>query len=137
MLYYINCNRVEITISQCARMKKTGFTALEMLVVIAVIGILSTFLLPALEHARARAKMGKAKAMVEGMSAAVKMYYLDFSAYPPAGSNLYTILGTKYEAGVNSSISAGPYMEFRQEDVSTGTVKDPWGRIMYTRIPAY
>ena len=110
------------------KMKKSGFTVLEMLVVIAVIGILATFLLPALEHARARAKMGKAKAIVESMSAAIKMYYLDYSAYPIAGSNLYTILSTKYEAGVNSSVSAGPYMEFRQEDIATGTVKDPWGQ---------
>ncbi|MBS3764193.1 MAG: type II secretion system protein, partial [Planctomycetes bacterium] len=60
-----------------------AFTLVEMLVVIAVIGILAAMLMPAIHAARVAAKKGATKTEIRGLETAFVAYERDWNAYPP------------------------------------------------------
>jgi len=64
-------------------MKNKGFTLIELLVVLAIIGILTSFLLANLVGAKARARDGERKSDLRQIQAALELYRADQSAYPP------------------------------------------------------
>ncbi|MGD0016151.1 MAG: type II secretion system protein [Verrucomicrobiia bacterium] len=59
-----------------------GFTMLEMLTVIAVIGILAGLLLPTLGKAREKAKIAKAQTAINGLAGAFRAYYTEYGKWP-------------------------------------------------------
>jgi prepilin-type N-terminal cleavage/methylation domain-containing protein len=61
---------------------RSAFTLVEMLVVIAIIGILAGLLLPALAGAKKAAKIAKAKTEISGIVAAVQQYDTTYSRLP-------------------------------------------------------
>jgi prepilin-type N-terminal cleavage/methylation domain-containing protein/prepilin-type processing-associated H-X9-DG protein len=63
----------------------SGFTLLEALVVIAILGLLSAMLLPALSRAKSRARTIACKNSLSQMGKAVGMYEADFHCFPGAG----------------------------------------------------
>ena len=75
-------------------MKKKGFTLIELLVVVAIIGLLATLSIVALNNARARARDAKRVADVKQIQTALELYYNDQGAYPTGGS-----LGTSIATG--------------------------------------
>lgn len=83
-----------------------GFTLIELMVVIAIIGVLSSVVLASLNSARAKGRDAKRKAEMVSIQTALEMYYLDNNAYPIAISgtwNGYLTTG----CGVAGSLS-GP-----------------------------
>lgn len=64
-----------------------GFSLVEMLVVIGVIGILVGLLAPAINLIRARAKAAKAASVVQVLRAGCEAYHQTFNAYPGPYSN--------------------------------------------------
>ncbi len=82
---------------------KSGFTLIELLVVVAIIGLLSTLSILALNSARARARDAKRVADVKQIQTALEMYYNDTGNYPVtasvvAGSPIYSANGTYIRA---------------------------------------
>lgn len=67
-------------------MKKTtqlnGFTLIEVLVVISIIGILAAFILPNLTGIRGRASDAQAKNNLNQIKSALRLYYNDNQTYP-------------------------------------------------------
>jgi len=59
-----------------------GFSVVEMLVVIGIIGILVGLLAPAINHIRSRAKAAKAASVVQVLRAGCEAYHQTFNAYP-------------------------------------------------------
>lgn len=68
--------------SQANEAKGTGFTLIELLVVVAIIGILSALLLPALSRAKASAKSTVCKSNLRQLGFGLRMYVDDFQKYP-------------------------------------------------------
>ncbi len=63
-------------------MKQTAFTLIELLIVVAIIGILAAIAVPNFLNAQVRAKVARVKSDLRSMQAASDMYRLDHGAYP-------------------------------------------------------
>jgi len=71
------------------KIRKKGFTLIEILVVIAIIGILTSISIFALNNARRQGRDGRRKSDLESIRAALELFKADCNVYPsslPAGS---------------------------------------------------
>ncbi|EMS6634855.1 pilin, partial [Neisseria gonorrhoeae] len=79
-----------------------GFTLIELMIVIAIVGILAAVALPAYQDYTARAQVSEAILLAEGQKSAVTEYYLNHGKWPANNDS----------AGVASSSSIkGKYVE--------------------------
>ena len=67
------------------RRRKAGFTILEILIVLAVFGLLATLAVLSLNSARARVRDAQRLSDVSTLSAALSRYWLDKATYPASG----------------------------------------------------
>ncbi len=118
----------------CKKFKKqSGFTLMELMIVIAIIIILSGAIVSRVSTSGERAKVGKATAEVEEIATACRAYYADTGVWPDADANGIGVLvsaPSNQPAGLDeygnattgSSPSKSPYLEVVQ-----GTnPQDPW-----------
>ncbi|HFC8486645.1 TPA: pilin [Neisseria subflava] len=81
-----------------------GFTLIELMIVIAIIGILAVIALPAYQDYTARAQVSEAISLMEGQKSAVVEYYADKGKWPKnnteAGIAAPTDIKGKYVAQV-------------------------------------
>ncbi|MBZ0257327.1 prepilin-type N-terminal cleavage/methylation domain-containing protein, partial [bacterium] len=63
--------------------QKKAFTLIELLIVVAIIGILAAIAVPNFLNAQMRAKITRVKADFRTISTGFSMYQLDRNAYPP------------------------------------------------------
>ncbi len=67
---------------------KEGFTLVELLVVIAVLGILAAIAVPRFADMRAKARETKAIAEVKQVQTGLELYYAEHGVYPADGADL-------------------------------------------------
>ncbi|HGF8880920.1 TPA: pilin [Neisseria meningitidis] len=88
-----------------------GFTLIELMIVIAIVGILAAVALPAYQDYTARAQVSEAILLAEGQKSAVTEYYLNHGEWPTNNSS----------AGVaTSSEIKGKYVE--KVEVAKGVI---------------
>ncbi|HGG7570775.1 TPA: pilin [Neisseria meningitidis] len=88
-----------------------GFTLIELMIVIAIVGILAAVALPAYQDYTARAQVSEAILLAEGQKSAVTEYYLNHGIWP----------GDNSSAGVaTSSEIKGKYVE--KVEVAKGVI---------------
>jgi len=63
-----------------------GFTLIELMVVVMIIGILAALAIPSFVNATTKSKQGKAKADLRTYGTALELYYTDNDTYPETGS---------------------------------------------------
>jgi len=61
---------------------KKGFTLIELLVVVAIMGLLASLAVVALNNARARARDARRLSDIKQIQTALELYYLDKNEYP-------------------------------------------------------
>ena len=76
--------------SATARTTQRGFTLVEIMVVIVILGLLATLVVPNIMGASDEAKEGKAKSDVKMVADAVRMYYAKNSRIPDSLEDLVT-----------------------------------------------
>ena len=107
------------------RQGEAGFTLVEMLVVIAIIGLVVGLIGPRVLNYLGESKVKAAKIQIESFSAALDLYYLDNGAYPKANEGL----GALVQRPMSASGWNGPYLR-------SGSVPlDPWGHPYLYKAP--
>ncbi|ENT1737493.1 pilin, partial [Neisseria gonorrhoeae] len=71
-----------------------GFTLIELMIVIAIVGILAAVALPAYQDYTARAQVSEAILLAEGQKSAVTEYYLNNGIWPENNGDAVTADGT-------------------------------------------
>jgi general secretion pathway protein G len=106
------------------RLKKKpgGFTLIELMVVIVILGILAGLVLPRFMGRTEEAKKTKAKLQIENLEAALKLYKLDIGTYPTTEQGLEALVQKPSSGAVPKNWREGGYLE------KTKIPEDPWGR---------
>jgi general secretion pathway protein G len=105
--------------SQRKQRRSGGFTLVEIMVVVVIIGILGALVVPKLLGRTGEARVTAAKTDIATMMQALKLYKLDNQRYPSTEQGLQALI-TKQTAGpAANGWKSGGYME--------KLPKDPWG----------
>src|SRR3989442_14314990 len=86
------------------RWNARGFTLIELMIVVAIIGVLVSIAVPLYANVTARSRIAKAQADIRSLVTAVSMFQSHMSTYPVALANL-TALATN-----PSGFTAGPLL---------------------------
>lgn len=101
-----------------------GFTLLELLVVVAIIGLLAGYVGPKYFGQLGKAEIKAARAQISALEKALDHYRLDTGHYPTTEQGLAALV----KKPANESKWAGPYL---QKDVPP----DPWGKAFIYKSP--
>lgn len=105
--------------------RRAGFTLVEMLVVLAIIGLVVGLVGPRVLNYLSESKVKTAQIQMENIGSALDLFYIDAGRYPTTEEGLTALV--QRPAGVSSW--SGPYLK------SAGVPKDPWGHAYLYRSP--
>ena len=101
------------------RYKQDGFTLIEIMVVILILGLLATIVVQSLRGAADKAKKTKAQADLAEIKTALDRYYLDNGYYPTTDQGLGALVAAPTSGRVPGNYESGGYIERLPQD--------PWG----------
>jgi len=101
-----------------------GFTLLELLIVIVIVGMLAAFVGPKYFSQIGKSKVQIARVQIEAFDKALQQYRIDTGHYPPASAGLVAL----YSQPANEPMWHGAY-------VKKGIPLDPWGSPYQYKIP--
>ena len=107
--------------------RRSGFTLLELVVVIIVLGLLAGIVAPQIIGRLSDAKSTTARTQIELLSVALDGYRLDNGSYPTTEQGLAALRDRPTRAPVPASWR-GPYLR-------KAVPLDPWGRAYMYRAP--
>jgi len=96
----------------------SGFTLLELLVVLGIIALLAGIVGPQVMKHMGASKTKAARVQIEDLSAALDMYKLDIGKYPTTAQGIVALV----EKPADGKRWNGPYLR------KTKVPKDPWGQ---------
>jgi general secretion pathway protein G len=101
------------------RTNQDGFTLIEIMVVILILGLLATIVVQSLRGAADKAKRTKAQADLAEIKTALDRYYLDNGYYPTSDQGLTALVSAPSSGRVPANYESGGYIE--------RLPRDPWG----------
>lgn len=101
------------------RIQQSGFTLIEIMVVIVILGILAAVVMPRVMDRPDEAKIVKAKSDIRAIEAALNLYRLDNFNYPTTDQGL--------EALVRKPTGNPEPRNYKQGGYIDRLPKDPWG----------
>lgn len=107
------------------RAGEAGFTLVEMLVVITIIGLVMGLVGPRVLSYLSDSKLKTARIQIRSLSSALDLYHLDNGRYPTAAEGL----GALVQKPATATSWNGPYLS------GTLVPSDPWGRPYVYKFP--
>ncbi len=104
---------------------RKGFTLIELMIVIVIIGILATLLIPRIMERPEEARRIKAKMDIKTIESALKLYKIDNGVYPSTEQGLEALIKKPTISPLPKKWRDGGYLE------GTSVPKDPWGNPYY------
>lgn len=104
--------------------RQQGFTLLELLVVIVIIGLLSAFVAPKYFGQVGKSKAQIAKAQIESFDKALDQFRIDTGHYPSTQAGLFAL----FVQPANEPQWQGAYLK-------KGIPTDPWGKAYVYKMP--
>ena len=109
-------------------LRRQGFTLLELLVVLVILGLLAALVGPRLIGRVGKAKTEIAKSQITLLESALDQYRLDMGRYPSTEEGLQALI-TPPQNEEERLRWQGPYLKKKK------IPKDPWGRPYQYRCP--
>lgn len=100
-----------------------GFTLLELLVVMVIIGLLAGYVGPKYFQQIGKSEVKTAKAQIAALEQALDQYRLDVGHYPATEQGLQALMAN----ADNNAHWSGPYLK---KEVPN----DPWGKLSFIRL---
>lgn len=100
--------------------KQQGFTLIEIIVVVVIIGILATFVAPKFMGKTDTARIVKANSDIKALESTLDIYKLDNFTYPTTDQGLEALVNKPSSDPVPANWQKGGYLNKVE--------KDPWGR---------
>ena len=110
----------------CLRTREAGYTLLELLIVLAILGLIVSLVAPKVIGYFERSKTKAAEIQIATLMGTLELYRLDTGHYPSSSEGLSALL-IKPEQAKNWH---GPYLD------RTDGIIDPWGRPYLYKPPA-
>lgn len=107
------------------RRNEGGFTLLELLVVLAILGLLAAIVGPQVIRYLGSSKTQTAQVQVRNIAASIQLYRLDVGRYPTNGEGL----GALIKAPASAAMWNGPYLP------DSSAITDPWGKPYLLKSP--
>ena len=107
-----------------ARRRSAGFTLLELLVVMVIIGLLASYVAPRYFDQIGKSEVKAARAQLDAFDKALATYRIDTGHYPNTTQGLKALV----ERPVDEPKWSGPYL-------SKALPTDPWGHAYLYRLP--
>ncbi|HOU77885.1 MAG TPA: type II secretion system major pseudopilin GspG [Syntrophales bacterium] len=99
-----------------------GFTLIELMVVIVILGILAGLIIPRIMGRPDEARRAKARVQIESLGTALKLYKLDNGNYPTTEQGLQALVEAPASGALAKNWRQGGYLEGNK------VPKDPWDR---------
>lgn len=104
---------------------RNGFTLLELLVVLAILGLLAAIVGPQVIRYLGSSKTQTAQVQVKNIAASLQLFRLDAGRYPTTAEGLNALV----KAPASVPIWNGPYLP------DSSAITDPWGKPYLLRVP--
>jgi general secretion pathway protein G len=106
------------------RRREAGFTLIELMIVLFILGLLAALVAPRLMGRVGKAKQKTAQAQMQMLATALDLFHLDVGRYPNDEEGLKVL----YQKPDNLPAWSGPYLDKESP-------KDPWGRDYVYKFP--
>jgi general secretion pathway protein G len=103
-----------------SRARAAGFTLIEIMVVVVILGILAALVLPNVMGRIGQAQSTKVKADIQGYETALSLYKLDNFKYPTTDQGLEALVKQPADPSVRNWKEGGYIRSLK---------KDPWGNV--------
>lgn len=104
---------------------ESGFTLLELLVVLAILGLMAAIVGPQIIGYLGSSKTRTAQVQAQNVAAALQLFRLDAGRYPTRDEGVQALI----KAPASVPLWNGPYLP------GDTALRDPWGRPYQLRIP--
>lgn len=101
-------------------MNRHAFTLIELLIVVAIIGIPAAIAVPNFLNAQVRARITRVESDQRNIGTALEMYYLDRQTFPPTAPNPWYLSGVIYLTTPTSYMAEYPLDSFEMTEEGAG-----------------